>query len=390
MTRPRSRSRIGGFEVVAQHVIHPGPTVGYRISADGASVAYLPDHEPALGARRFPEEPRWTSGFDLASGVDLLIHDGQYSDDERAVRIGWGHSSVSEAVAFAELARVRRLILFHHDPSHSDAVLDELTEVARARGPRSRLSLVARALSTTWDRRPRLKASGHQASVVAGLRLGGRAAFATTSVQKSTAPLVPQTHRQGLAAPVLDRPLAPLRSIRAPFVPIGLTVGGELRLVDRELPLGESTLRIIGRQVREEELKEPWIAKLRRRTRRSIEPGAQGGRTRWRDRKDPSTSTLGLTRLGDRPRLPAGRLAVQEGVRKRPEVPERGLDMLLEVVRRRWSLAGKSPRTRYDVGVRRSVDIVRNVPYTSNYSVPPPTDQVPGKFTPGGRPSRAL
>ena len=49
-------------------------------------------------------------------------------------RIGWGHSSVSEAVAFAELARVRRLILFHHDPSHSDAVLDELTEVARAGG----------------------------------------------------------------------------------------------------------------------------------------------------------------------------------------------------------------------------------------------------------------
>jgi phosphoribosyl 1,2-cyclic phosphodiesterase len=125
---------IGGFEVVAQHVIHPGPTVGYRISADGASVAYLPDHEPALGAIRFPEEPRWTSGFDVASGVDLLIHDAQYSDDERAGRIGWGHSSVSEAVAFAELARVRRLILFHHDPSHSDAVLDELTEAARARG----------------------------------------------------------------------------------------------------------------------------------------------------------------------------------------------------------------------------------------------------------------
>jgi phosphoribosyl 1,2-cyclic phosphodiesterase len=131
---PEEPVSIGGFEVVAQHVIHPGPTVGYRISADGASVAYLPDHEPALGARRFPEEPRWTSGFDLASGVDLLIHDGQYSDDERATRIGWGHSSVSEAVAFAELTRVRRLILFHHDPSHSDAVLDALTEVARARG----------------------------------------------------------------------------------------------------------------------------------------------------------------------------------------------------------------------------------------------------------------
>jgi len=131
---PEEPVTIGDFEVVAQHVIHPGPTVGYRISADGATVAYLPDHEPALGARPFPEEPRWTSGFDLASGVDLLIHDGQYSDNERAARIGWGHSSVSEAVAFGELAKVRRLILFHHDPSHTDAVLDELTEAARARG----------------------------------------------------------------------------------------------------------------------------------------------------------------------------------------------------------------------------------------------------------------
>ena len=131
---PEEPVTIGGFEVVAQHVIHPGPTVGYRISADGASVAYLPDHEPALGASTFPEERRWTSGFDLASGVELLIHDGQYSDAERAARIGWGHSSVTEALAFGELAGVRRLVLFHHDPSHSDAVLDELTEAARASG----------------------------------------------------------------------------------------------------------------------------------------------------------------------------------------------------------------------------------------------------------------
>ncbi len=129
---PDEPVKIGGFEVVAQHVIHPGPTVGYRISADGASVAYLPDHEPALGASRFPGESRWTSGFDLASGVDLLIHDGQYTDDERAGRVGWGHSAVTEAVAFGELAKARRLVLFHHDPSHSDAVLDELTAHARA------------------------------------------------------------------------------------------------------------------------------------------------------------------------------------------------------------------------------------------------------------------
>ena len=63
----------------------------------------------------------------------MLIHDGQYSDVERAGRIGWGHSSVNEAVDFAELAKARQLVLFHHDPSHSDAVLDELTEAALGR-----------------------------------------------------------------------------------------------------------------------------------------------------------------------------------------------------------------------------------------------------------------
>ncbi|HTE85972.1 MAG TPA: MBL fold metallo-hydrolase [Dehalococcoidia bacterium] len=128
---PDQPIKIGGFEVVAQHVIHPGPTVGYRISAGEVSVAYLPDHEPALAASRFPAEPHWTSGFDLASGVDLLIHDGQYTDDERRARIGWGHSSVTEAVAFGELAGAQRLVLFHHDPSHTDAALDELAAQAR-------------------------------------------------------------------------------------------------------------------------------------------------------------------------------------------------------------------------------------------------------------------
>ena len=159
---PQEPVKIGAFDVVAQHVIHPGPTVGYRISADGATVAYLPDHEPALGARRFPEEPRWTSGFDLASGADLLIHDGQYSDDERAMRIGWGHSSVSEAVAFGELAGVRRLILFHHDPSHSDAVLDELTEGARARG--TSIEVVAGREGASYDLGTRVHALSTEAA----------------------------------------------------------------------------------------------------------------------------------------------------------------------------------------------------------------------------------
>jgi phosphoribosyl 1,2-cyclic phosphodiesterase len=128
---PLGRFRIGGLEITAALICHPGPTVGYRIREGATSVTFLPDHEPALGARRFPGEPDWTSGFDLAEGADLLIHDAQYTKTEYLARIGWGHSSIPHAAAFATAARVKRFVTFHHDPSHEDATLDRLHEDAR-------------------------------------------------------------------------------------------------------------------------------------------------------------------------------------------------------------------------------------------------------------------
>ena len=129
---PLERFAIGGLQITAALVCHPGPTVGYRISEDGVSLAYIPDHEPALGARRFPERSDWTSGFDLAAGVDLLIHDAQYSAVEYSRHVGWGHSAIAHAVAFAAGAGVKRLVTFHHDPAHDDATLDRLIDEARA------------------------------------------------------------------------------------------------------------------------------------------------------------------------------------------------------------------------------------------------------------------
>jgi phosphoribosyl 1,2-cyclic phosphodiesterase len=105
--------------------------VGYRITDGTASCAYLPDHEPALGARRFPGAPDWTSGFDLAAGADLLIHDAQYSDAEYPQRVGWGHSSIIHTLRFAEATGVKRLVTFHHDPGNNDRALDRLLEEAR-------------------------------------------------------------------------------------------------------------------------------------------------------------------------------------------------------------------------------------------------------------------
>jgi phosphoribosyl 1,2-cyclic phosphodiesterase len=132
---PDKPVRIGGLIVSSASVIHPGPTVGYRIAENGTSLAYIPDHEPALGMADFPGEPSWTSGHELARGVDLLIHDTQYFPSERKSRVGWGHSSTTESAAFATQAGARRLAAFHHDPAHDDVTIDRLVAEVGAAAP---------------------------------------------------------------------------------------------------------------------------------------------------------------------------------------------------------------------------------------------------------------
>jgi phosphoribosyl 1,2-cyclic phosphodiesterase len=128
---PLGRFQIGSLHITAALVIHPGPTVGYRIAENGASLAYLPDHEPALGVDPFPGEPDWTSGFELAHGADLLIHDAQYTETEYPTHVGWGHSALSHTIAFATRAGVKRLVPFHYDPDHADQLLDLLFDQVR-------------------------------------------------------------------------------------------------------------------------------------------------------------------------------------------------------------------------------------------------------------------
>jgi len=127
---PYEAWEVGTARVEAAIVAHRGVTLGYRISEGGASLCYLPDHEPALGAPLADAEPGWISGLGLAAGASVLIHDGQYADDEYPERVGWGHSSVSDAVTFARVAEAERLVLFHHEPIHDDRALDELAERA--------------------------------------------------------------------------------------------------------------------------------------------------------------------------------------------------------------------------------------------------------------------
>jgi phosphoribosyl 1,2-cyclic phosphodiesterase len=100
------------------------PALGYRITEGDETICYIPDHEPGLGAPLDDVEPEWISGFELARGAQLLIHDCQYTDGEYPDHVGWGHSPLSDALTFARRTEVERLMLFHHDPLHSDDFLD--------------------------------------------------------------------------------------------------------------------------------------------------------------------------------------------------------------------------------------------------------------------------
>jgi len=124
--------QIGSGTIRASSVAHRGPTLGYRVEADGSSVCYIPDHEPGLGASLADLDEDWISGLDLARDASLLIHDCQYTDEEYPDHLGWGHSPLSDAVVFGQRAHAEHLLLFHHDPLHSDDFLDEVA--ARVNG----------------------------------------------------------------------------------------------------------------------------------------------------------------------------------------------------------------------------------------------------------------
>ena len=117
-----------GFTVTAREIPHGGGrTFGYRVSDGRASFAYLSDHCPirigpgddGLGALH-------EDALALASGVDLLVHDSQYTAEEFPARAAFGHSAIDYAVALAETAGAKTLLLYPHEPRRTDDELDAI------------------------------------------------------------------------------------------------------------------------------------------------------------------------------------------------------------------------------------------------------------------------
>jgi phosphoribosyl 1,2-cyclic phosphodiesterase len=155
-----SEWQIGSATIHAHSVSHRGPTLGYRIEDGDTTLAYIPDHEPALGAPLDSLEDEWISGLALARGADLLIHDAQYTDAEYPSHLGWGHSSLADALAFGRRAGAGRLLLFHHEPLHDDEQLDALGAEARCRweamgGDPERIELAREGMELVVAGRPR-------------------------------------------------------------------------------------------------------------------------------------------------------------------------------------------------------------------------------------------
>lgn len=112
-----------GLRVEAFPLCHPQDAAGYRIEEDGAAIVHASDHE--CGQAAIDEGIRRA-----AQGARLLVMDAQYTPEEYAGKIGWGHSSFAHAAEIARDSGVERLALFHHDPAHDDNFLDAM--LARA------------------------------------------------------------------------------------------------------------------------------------------------------------------------------------------------------------------------------------------------------------------
>jgi phosphoribosyl 1,2-cyclic phosphodiesterase len=133
--QPGARS-VEGFEVLAREIPHKGGlTYGYRVSDSRHSIAYLSDHSPiAMGAGPEGFGAYHPAALELARGVDLLIHDAQYTAEEFPQKASLGHSAIDYAIGLAGAARAKRVLLFHHDPPRTDDQLDAIM-AALPKGP---------------------------------------------------------------------------------------------------------------------------------------------------------------------------------------------------------------------------------------------------------------
>jgi ribonuclease BN (tRNA processing enzyme) len=135
------------LQVQAIDIPHPGGRMlGYRITDGAGTFAYVSDHGPA-NAGPGPEGlgEYHPAIMELADGVDVLIHDAQYTVDEFRPRAHFGHSAVDYTVKLGLKSGAKKLLLFHHDPSHTDEQVDQILAHCRRLAAGSTMEIEAAA-----------------------------------------------------------------------------------------------------------------------------------------------------------------------------------------------------------------------------------------------------
>ncbi|RKY00213.1 MAG: MBL fold metallo-hydrolase [Spirochaetes bacterium] len=141
----------GGVKITTKILNHPIIDLGYRIEADDRVLVTVYDHEPFRNLfESNPDDPDYDEiavregqkaaeennrrVLEFIRGADLLVHDAQYTNREyTSSKLGWGHSPMELVVKNGILMGVKRLALFHHDPTRKDVELDALERKIRAR-----------------------------------------------------------------------------------------------------------------------------------------------------------------------------------------------------------------------------------------------------------------
>jgi len=126
--------KVGDLIVENALLNHPGEAVGYRVTWNNRVAAYITDTEHFPD--RLDENVLW-----LVRDADVMIYDATYTDEEyhheKTSKVGWGHSTWQEAVKVAKAANVKQLVIFHHDPLHSDDFMDQIALNTKAAFPNS-------------------------------------------------------------------------------------------------------------------------------------------------------------------------------------------------------------------------------------------------------------
>jgi phosphoribosyl 1,2-cyclic phosphodiesterase len=115
---------LGPVKIQTARLNHPQGATGYRINSGGKSLCYVTDTEHVPGTHD-------ENILKLIDGADLLIYDSTYTDAEFPEKVGWGHSTWQEGVRLARRANVKQLAIFHHDPEHEDAFMENLEREAQ-------------------------------------------------------------------------------------------------------------------------------------------------------------------------------------------------------------------------------------------------------------------